>query len=167
MTTEIERRRRVRARLSRVRGKLGELEVRLEALHADLSGAAALLYKPPLIPDEAQYVGASVDRIAREAVDGCDLSAQWMEDTDKQRARIEHLRATPLQPRAPGHDGPWLTPRHAQRMGKVPRFRHYNHRPAEELAAAHCARVQARKERGRALMADVFGEDAIAARLPE
>lgn len=144
MTTEIERRRRVRARLSRVKRKLGELEVRLDALHADRSGAAALCYRTPLIPDEAYHVGLSVDRIDREAASGCDLSLEWMRETDKQRGRIEHLRATSLQPRAPGYDGPWLTPMHAQSMGKPTRYRYYNRQAPEDVAAKSCARIAAR-----------------------
>ncbi len=160
---EIERRR-ARARLVYAKRKLGELEVRLEALHADRSGAAELVYKPPLIPDEYYSVGRCLARVDREAAAGCELAAAWMQETAEQRAHIDHLRATPLAKRAPDYDGPRLMPSHATRMGKPPRHRPgcYRRRPGEELAAEHLAKIaereSERKARGEALRREFLRE---------
>lgn len=124
MTTEARRRYGTQRRLRSADVRLKALQTRLEALHADRSGAAALMYRPPLIPDEWVYFGRAVKRIEQEAAAGCVASIQWLEATAPQRAHIDHLRASPLAPRAPDHKGPWLTPMHAQWMGR-PRRRHY------------------------------------------
>jgi hypothetical protein len=121
MNPETAYKRSVGRRLASASSRLAALQVRLEALHADRSGVAELMYRPPLIPDEWFHLGVSIRRIQTDADRGCAQSVEWLRDTTEQRALIDRLRATPLTPRAPDYDGPWLMPMHAKWMGKPTR----------------------------------------------
>lgn len=121
MTTMLPPRGRIRARLASTSTRLQGLQVRLEALHADRSGAAQLYYSAPLIPDEWLPISRSLGAIERYARAGCAASAEWLAATADQRALIARLRETRLTPRAADHAGPWLMPATAKFVGKPQR----------------------------------------------
>jgi hypothetical protein len=117
--SEVERLRRLRARLKRASESLTRLEVRLQALHADRTGSARLYYSTvPLIPDESKGVEQSIRRIQAEASEGCPLAADWLLATLEQREGIDALRRTPLPKEDPACTGRWLSPKQAKQLGR-------------------------------------------------
>jgi hypothetical protein len=142
--------RRLRARLKRATTKLEEFEHRLQALHADRSGAFRQMYpRTPLIPSEWYVASRSLRRNVSDAAKGCPLCIAWLEQTAVLRARIDTLHNTQLPEKAPDYDGPWVFPEFAMRAGKKRRRASplRTHEELQQIAAEYVARVQARHER--------------------
>lgn len=106
-------------------------------------------YAVPLIPEEVGNTNRAIQRVEKEAREGCPLSAAWLEDTAEQRALIERLRHTRLPPRAPDYEGPHLFGIGLKSLGKPPKSRGLPLRDPAELVAEHFAKARARDEQRR------------------
>lgn len=161
---ETRRRRKVRERLTRVRGNLVEWDLRLQTIHADRTGGYQYITGTvPLLAHEWNPVRESLERITRDADAGCDLSREWLRETAETRGRIDRLRNTPAPERDPTCTE-WLSPPVLARCGKPLRqspLRRFGGRSTQRAVAEHLQQQHAEKQaRGAA-------DAAIAARLAE
>ena len=147
-------RRATQSRLQKARQGLEALEARLRALLDDKTGSVRMIYGNalPLIPNEAEDRLRSIARTRREASEGCELSAAWLEETADLRERIETLRNTPLPEKDPSYTGLPLSLSTINHMGKVRTPSGIRRLPdVTVLLAEREARKVARKARGTAL----------------
>jgi hypothetical protein len=152
-------RRKTASRLRRARLGLEALEFQLQALHADVTGSARLYYGStvPILEYETQGKWQGIRRTQREAAEGCELCARWLEETSDLRERIGVLRNTPLPMKDPSYTGWPLTMRAVAQIGKV-RAKGYHYlqdRPRPNVAsllAEQEAKRAERKARGAALL---------------
>jgi hypothetical protein len=144
--------RRLRAHLKRGKEHLDAFEYRLNALHADRTGAFRLVYlRTPLIPDEFRVVERHIARNEREAREGCPLCAAWLAETEEQRKKIDSLRMTPLPERDPTYAGWGYAPFALSAGKRRSRQKSIFYRTPEQRRASvaeYVERVMARKRRG-------------------
>ncbi|NDK38806.1 hypothetical protein DT603_08140 [Pseudoxanthomonas gei] len=154
----LERRKTI-SRLRRAKQGLEAFLFRLDALHADKSGAYRMAYPgTPLLSDEADGKLKSIARTKREAETGCELCAAWISETADLRERIEVLRNTKLPEKDPDYNGPCVMPIHAHRAGKArPRSCFPSLDPAEVVAAHQAQRLE-RKARGTAFLQEFLAD---------
>ena len=156
-------RRATQKRLSKARLGLEAFVLRLQALHADKTGSALTYYgrTVPLVSSEASGKLDSIARTKREAAEGCELCAAWLEETADLRELVETLRNIPLPAKDPSYTGWPLTLSAVNRLGKVRTVSHIRTMGRVDVATVlkeREARSAERKARGAALFKE-FGRD--------
>jgi hypothetical protein len=117
-------------RLRRAALALAELDELLTGIHRDRSGHYAYLPRSLSRPGAKTYAALqeALQRIEREARDGCMRSADWMLANAEWIGRVTYLYNAPRPKRAADYSPPPIVwPRVPQRPGSEPRstFEHY------------------------------------------
>jgi hypothetical protein len=117
-------------RLRRATAWLAELDELLTRIHADRSGHYAYLPRPLIKPGAKAYAALleGLQRIEREAREGCMRSADWMLANAEWIGRVTYLYTTPPPKRAADYKPPPIVWPHVPPMpGSKPRstFEHY------------------------------------------
>ena len=122
----------VSARLRRAMSWLAELDQLLTGIHADRSGQYALLPRGLIKPGANTYaqLQEALQRIEREARDGCTRSADWMLTNAEWIGRVTYLYRKPPPKRAEDYKPPPIVwPRVPRMPGSKPRSTFDNFRP--------------------------------------
>lgn len=156
-------RRKTTSRLRRARQGLEAFAFRLESLHADKTGCARAYYGAtvPIVAYEAEGKLKGIARTKREAVNGCDQCAAWLEETADLRQRIEDLRNKPLPAKDPSYTGWPLSLSAVNAIGKARPRNYLDGVPRPDVAtllAEREARTLERKARGTAFLQDFLGD---------
>jgi alpha-beta hydrolase superfamily lysophospholipase len=117
-------------RLRRATSWLVELDELLTRIHRDRSGQYAYLPRPLIKPGAKTYaqLQEALQRIEREAREGCMRSADWMLANAEWIGRVAYLYNTPPPKRAADYKPPPIVwPRVPRKPGSVPRstFEHW------------------------------------------
>lgn len=119
-------------RLRRAMSWLAELDELLTKIHADRSGHYAYLPRGFIKPGAKTYtqLQEALQRIEREALDGCARSADWLLENAEWIGRVTYLYNAPPPKRAADYTPPPIVwPRVPRRPGSVPRSTFDHWRP--------------------------------------